>query len=285
MKPQGPMTVAITGASGFLGSRLAEALTRDGHQVRALSVRRPLPEGALQGCHAAVHLAGEPIAQRWSTAVRRRILDSRVEGTRILVEAMRAHRPQVLVSASAIGYYGSQEDRELTETSPPGDDFLAQAVVAWEREAQAAEPLGVRVVRLRQGLVLGRGGALQKMLLPFRLGLGGPIAGGHHWVSWIHLDDMVRLITFMLQESTVRGVFNATSPHPVTNAVFTRALASALHRPAFFPIPAVALKLLFGEMSQAVLASQRVLPEATLRAGFTFEYPDIFGALQQILTV
>ena len=145
--------------------------------------------------------------------------------------------------------------------------------------------MGVRVVRLRTGIVLGPGGgALQKMLLPFRLGLGGPIAGGHHWMSWIHLDDLAALAAFMLKESTVRGAFNATSPHPVTNAEFTEALAAALHRPGFLPVPGFALKLLYGKMAEAVLASQRVLPEATLRAGFTFQYPDVFGTLTQILT-
>jgi hypothetical protein len=280
------MTVAITGGGGFIGRALAAQLRELGHEVRPLSVRTPLPADALEGCGAVVHLAGEPIAQRWSGEVRLRITESRVQGTRRLVEAMREHRPQVLVSASAVGYYGSRGDEELMETSAPGSDFLAAVAMAWEQEAQAAEPLGVRVVRLRNGLVLGPdGGALQRMLLPFRLGLGGPIAGGRHWMSWIHLEDAVRLAIFMLSESTVRGAFNATSPHPVTNAEFTRALAAALHRPAFLPVPAFALKLLFGRMSEAVLSSQRALPEAALRAGFTFRYPDVFGALKQILTV
>jgi hypothetical protein len=238
---------------------------------------------ALDGCNAVVHLAGEPVAQRWTSGVQRRIRESRVEGTRALVAALRPHPPQVLVSASAIGYYGSHGDSVLTEASPPSDDFLGQVSVAWEHEAQEAEQLGVRVVRLRLGLVLGPGGALHKMLLPFRLGLGGPIAGGRHWMSWIHREDLVSLILFMLNESTVRGVFNATSPHPVTNAEFTKALASALHRPAFMPIPGLALKLLYGQMAETILSSQRVLPESTLRTGFTFEYPELFAALKQIL--
>jgi len=275
--------VAITGASGFVGRRVAERLRSQGHEVRAVSLRAGLSPDALKGANAVINLAGEPVAQRWTAEVRRRIRDSRVEGTRALVEAMRPHPPQVLVSASAIGYYGSRGDEELTEASPAADDFLAQVCVAWEREAQAAEAFGVRVVRLRLGLVLGPGGGLQKMLPAFRLGIGGPIAGGRHWMSWIQLDDLVALILFMLKESTVRGVFNAVSPHPVTNAEFTRALASALDRPAFMRIPAFALKLLYGQMAGTVLASQRVLPEATLRTGFTFEYPDVFAALRELV--
>jgi hypothetical protein len=278
------MIVAITGASGFIGRRTAAHLQAQGHEVRPLSLRAAIPASALSGCQAVVHLAGEPIAQRWTAEARKRILESRVDGTRSLVGAMGPRPPQVLVSASAVGYYGSRGDEILTESSPPGSGFSAEVATAWEREAQAAEALGVRVVRLRIGMVLGPGGgALKKMVLPFRLGLGGPIAGGRHWVSWIHLDDLVALVAFMLKESTMRGAFNATSPHPVTNAEFTRALARAVNMPAMFPIPAFALKLLFGGMSELVLASQRVLPEATLRTGFTFRYPDVFSALQQIL--
>jgi uncharacterized protein (TIGR01777 family) len=277
------MIVAITGATGFVGRCVSERLSSEGHQVRAISLRTTPAPDALEGCQAVINLAGEPIAQRWTADVRRRIRESRVDATRTLVAAMRPHPPQVLVSASAIGYYGTHGDDELTEGSPPGNDFLAQITAAWEHEAQEAEKLGVRVVRLRLGLVLGPGGGLQKMLLPFRLGLGGPIAGGRQWMSWIHREDLVSLIIFMLKESTVRGVFNATSPHPVTNAEFTNALAAALHRPAFMPIPAFALKILYGQMAETILASQRVLPEATLRTGFTFEYPDVFAALKQIL--
>jgi len=278
------MIVVITGATGFIGTRLSERLRAQGHEVRALSLRRPPNPDALAGANAVVHLAGEPVAQRWTAEVRRRIRESRVEGTRSLVAAMRQRPPQVLVSASAIGYYGSSGDQEQTEASPGAADFLGQVCAEWEREASAAEALGVRVVKLRLGLVLGPGGALQKMLLPFRLGLGGPIAGGRHWMSWIHIDDLASLILFMLKESTVRGAFNATSPHPVTNAEFTQALASALHRPAWMPIPGFALRLAYGPMAVAtILASQRVLPEATLRTGFTFDYPDVFAALRQIL--
>jgi hypothetical protein len=278
------MLVAITGASGFIGRRVAERLRAQGHEVRAVSLRGAVAADAVKDCRAVVHLAGEPVAQRWTAEARKRILDSRVEGTRALVAAMRPHPPQVLISASAVGYYGSRGDEVLTESSAPGDDFVAHVARAWEREADAAEALGVRLVKLRIGMALGPGGgALKKMVLPFRWGLGGPIAGGRHWMSWIHRDDLASLVLFMLNESTVRGVFNATSPHPVTNAEFTRALAQAVNMPALFPIPAFALKALFGGMAQLLLASQRVMPEATLRTGFTFEYPDVFGALKVIL--
>jgi len=278
------MTVGITGASGFVGRALAEQLRKAGHQVRPISLRGALPPDALAGCDAVVHLAGEPVAQRWSDEARERITSSRVDGTRALVNAMRTHRVQVLVSASAVGYYGSRGDTVLTEAEPAANDFLGKVAADWEREAMVAESLGVRVARIRIGVVLGpNGGALQKMLLPFKLGLGGPIGGGQQWMSWIHLADLIALIQFLLVESTVRGVFNAVSPHPVTNAEFTKALAEAVHRPAMFPVPAFALKLLFGEMAQVILASQRAIPDAAVRAGFTFDYPDVFGALAQVV--
>jgi uncharacterized protein (TIGR01777 family) len=279
------MNIAMTGATGFVGRELAPELRRAGHEVRAISLREPLAADALAGCDAVVHLAGEPVAQRWTPQARERIMRSRVEGTHRLVEAMRTHPPQVLISASAVGYYGSRGDEILTEDAPAGHDFLSQVAAAWEREALAAEPLGVRVLRLRIGMVLGRdGGALAKMLPPFRWGLGGPIGGGRQWVAWIHQVDLIALIQFLLGESTLRGAFNAVSPHPVTNAEFTRALAQALHRPALLPVPAFAVKLLFGDMAQVVLASQRAIPQAAERAGFTFRYPDIYGALRQILS-
>jgi uncharacterized protein (TIGR01777 family) len=238
----------------------------------------------LAGCDAVVHLAGEPVAQRWSAAVRRRIVESRVEGTRGLIAAMRPHRPNVLVSASAVGYYGSRGEEVLTEHIAVGTDFLSEVSAAWEREAVEAEKFGVRVVRLRIGVVLGAGGgALAKMVTPFRLCMGGKVGSGKQWMSWIHLDDLCKMILFALGESTLRGVLNATSPHPVTNVEFTRALARTLHRPAVLPVPSLALRLMFGEMSQVLLASQRAVPEAALRAGFEFQYPDVAAALVQIL--
>lgn len=199
---------------------------------------------------------------------------------------MRPQPPQVLVSASAVGFYGSRGDEVITEATPPAEDFLGKVAVDWEGEAGEAESFGVRGVRLRLGVVLGPGGgALARMLLPFKLGLGGPIAGGKQWMSWIHLDDLVSLVEFMLKESTVRGAFNATSPYPVTNAEFTKALGQALHRPAFMPVPSFALRLMYGEMAETVLASQRVIPDAAVRAGFTFNFPDVFAALERIVAV
>jgi len=277
------MNVAITGASGFIGRAVAESLRSSGHIVRTVSLRGRLEPAALAGVNAIVHLAGEPVAQRWTAAVRDKIMRSRVDGTRTLVAAMRGQPPQVLISASAVGYYGSRGDEILLESAPPADDFLGRVAKAWEEEAQAAEPLGVRVARLRIGMVVGpNGGALARMLPPFRLGVGGRLGSGRQWVSWIHIDDLVALIAFLMKESTVRGVFNATSPFPVTNREFTRALAEAVHRPAILPVPAFALRLMFGEMSEVLLASQRALPDAAQRAGFVFQHPDIFAALAQI---
>jgi len=278
------MNIAVAGASGFIGCRLAERLKREGHAVIPVSLRQTAQLQRLDGCDAVVNLAGEPIAQRWSASARERIRASRIDATLSLIQAMRGHPPRVLINASAVGYYGSRGGEILTEAAAPAQDFLGQVCLEWERADSSALSLGVRVASLRMGLVLGPGGgALQKMLLPFRLGLGGRIGGGRQWMSWIHIDDLTALICFLLQESTVRGAFNAVSPHPVTNAEFTRALARALRRPAFLPVPAAALKLLLGEMSHVLLDSQRVLPDAAQRAGFTFRYPDIFGALAQIL--
>jgi len=278
------MNVALTGASGFIGRAVAEYLQRSGHSVRAVSLRGVLPPDALAGSNAVIHLAGEPVAQRWTAAARDKILRSRVEGTRAVVAAMRAQPPQVLISASAVGYYGSRGDEVLTESAQPADDFLGHVAAAWEEEARAAEPLGVRVARLRIGVVLGpNGGALARMLLPFRLGVGGRLGSGRQWMSWIHIEDLVALIAFLMRESTVRGVFNATSPFPVTNREFTRALAEAVHRPAILPVPAFVLKWMLGEMSEVLLASQRAFPDAAQRAGFVFEHPDIFASLAQIV--
>lgn len=251
--------------------------------MRAVSLRAALPPDALAGVNAVIHLAGEPVAQRWTASARDKILRSRVEGTQTLVAAMRAQPPQVLISASAVGYYGSRGDEILIESAPPAQDFLGRVATAWEEAAQVAEPLGVRVARIRIGMVLGKGGgALARMLLPFRLGVGGRLGSGKQWMSWIHIDDLIRLIVFLMKESTVRGVFNATSPFPVTNREFTRALAEAVHRPAIIPVPAFALRLALGEMAEVLLASQRAIPDAAQRAGFVFEHPDIFTALAQV---
>jgi len=277
------VNVAIAGASGMIGKRLRQRLVESGHVPSAI------PRGAaLPTCDAIVNLAGEPIAQRWTEAVKKRIYDSRVEGTRRLISAisMQAQRPSVLVCASAVGIYGSRGDEILTEKSAPGSGFLPHVVVDWEASARTAEALGIRVISLRFGVVLGHGGALAKLLTPFRLGAGGRLGSGRQWMSWIHIDDVVSLILLALENATgapLQGAVNATSPQPVTNAEFTRILAAALHRPAFFPVPAFALKLAFGEMSQALLDSQRALPAAAQAAGFHFQYPDLPAAVENIL--
>jgi hypothetical protein len=273
--------IAITGASGFVGRRVREQLR--GHEFRAVSLRGDLRNEDFAGCAAVIHLAGEPVAQRWTEAARERIRSSRVEGTRKLVDALRVNPPRVLISASAIGYYGTRGDEILTETSAAGNDFLAGIAEQWEREAVVAESFGVRVVRLRIAVVLGRGGgALEKMLAPFRLGIGGKMGSGAQWMSWIHLDDLVSMIGFAL-ENPVSGALNGSAPQPVTNVEFTRELGRALHRPAVIPVPEIALKLLFGEMSQMLLGSQRVIPEAASRAGFSFRFPEIRGALADLV--
>lgn len=273
------MKIAVTGASGFIGRQLMANL---GSEARAVSLRGNLD--ALAGSNAVVHLAGEPVSQRWTKEIREKIRSSRVDGTRKLVDAMRADPPEVLVSASAVGYYGSRGNELLNEWSPPADDFLAGVCIEWEREARKAEEFGVRVVCLRSGLVLGNGGGLQKMLTPFKLGVGGKIGDGKQWTAWIHLDDAVGLIEFAISSSRMHGAVNATAPNPVTNQEFTRQLAHALHRPAVLPIPKFALHILYGEMAQIIYASQRAIPEAAQRAGYEFLFPKLDGALRNILS-
>jgi len=299
------MNITVTGATGFIGNRLVHELLKAGHSIHALGRKRNAglpqavsfsewrsteaepPSESLARADAIVHLVGEPVAQRWSPDVKQHIRSSRVDGTRNLVNALakQSHRPPVLVCASAIGYYGSRGDEVLTETSAPGRDFLAQVVIDWEQAARQADPLGIRVVPLRFGVVLGKdGGALAKMLPPFRLGLGGRLASGKQWMSWIHVDDVIGLIRFSLDNSAARGSMNATSPHPVTNAEFTQELAAALHRPAIFPVPRFALNLLFGEMAEVIVGSQRVIPKAAQSAGFQFQYPELRPALVRLLS-
>lgn len=297
------MNVTVTGATGFLGQHLLARLLEKGHTVRVLGRKRPrsLPETvgfskwdadgepppeSLEGADAVIHLAGEPVAQRWTADVKRRIRNSRVAGTRHLVSALGklSRRPEVLISGSAIGLYGSRGDEILTEAAAPGSDFLARVVVDWEASASEAEELGIRVVLLRTGVVLGHGGALEKMLPPFRFGIGGRIGDGRQWMSWIHIEDEIRLILCAMERREVRGPLNASATNPVTNAEFTRELASVLHRPAVFPVPTIALKILFGEMAGVLLASQRMLPKAAQELGFEFKYPGLRSALGQILT-
>jgi uncharacterized protein (TIGR01777 family) len=277
------MDVGITGASGFIGRKLTQVLASGGHRARRLA-RRPSVE-ELTGCQAVVHLAGEPIAQRWTPAAKARIRDSRIEGTRHLVQTLEkvSARPGVLVCSSAIGIYGDRRDEILTESSTLASGFLAEVCRAWEAEAVRAESLGMRVVRIRTGVVLGRGGgALAKMLPPFRAFVGGKLGSGQQWMSWIHLDDLAGLIRFALDQP-IHGPLNGVAPNPVRNEEFTRELARALHRPAILPAPSFAVKTLFGEMSEVVLGSQRVLPKAAGNAGYRFQYPQLAGALREIL--
>jgi uncharacterized protein (TIGR01777 family) len=243
------------------------------------------PVEALEGTDAVIHLAGEPVAQRWTEGAKERILQSRVAGTRALVEAISRleARPKVLVSASAIGFYGDRGDEVLTEESSRGDGFLADVCVAWEQEALKAEELGVRVSRVRFGVVLGaEGGALAKMLPVFRAGLGGPIGKGQQWMSWIHVADAVGMLMSALSEGV--EVWNATASQPVRNAEFSRTLGRVLRRPAVFPVPGFVLRLMFGEMATMLTGSQRVAPEAAGKAGYRFEFPELEAALKDLLT-
>jgi uncharacterized protein (TIGR01777 family) len=295
--------ITISGASGLIGRRLMKSLAADGHSLTVLSrhagtnmpggVRLSVwdppkgepPAEGLRDSDAVIHLAGEPVAQRWTADVKQRIRDSRVLGTRNLVQALAKlpRRPATLVCASAVGYYGSRGDETLVESSTPGSGYLAEVCTAWEKEALAAEALGMRVVRVRIGLVLdARGGALQRMLPPFRMGAGGKLGSGKQWVSWIHIQDLVGLIQFVL-DRPVTGPLNGVAPYAVVNADFTKALAAAVKRPAVFPVPGFALRLLFGEMSEVLLASQRVLPKEAEAAGFPFRYTQLAPALADLL--
>jgi uncharacterized protein (TIGR01777 family) len=281
------MDIALTGATGFIGRHVADRLRAKNRVVRTVSTRTGPRLQDLEACDAVIHLAGEPVAQRWTRSARDRIRFSRAAGTRRLVQALAkiSKRPTVLISASAVGYYGSRGDEILTESSPHADDFLGHVALEWEHEAQAAEELGLRVVRLRLGMVLGRhGGALARMLLPFRLGLGGRIGPGTQWMSWIHIADLVSLISFALETPQLSGPVNASAPNPVTNADFTQALADTIHRRARFTIPLFALKLLYGRMAEILYASQRAIPEAALKAGFQFQFPEIGEALEDLLS-
>jgi len=297
------LKITISGASGLIGRRLLKLLAADGHALHVLSrhagtnmppnvkvsawdpAERDPPRDAVAGADAIVHLAGESVAQRWSEDVKHRIRESRVMGTTNLVQGMgiAPQPPKILICASATGYYGSRGDEVLTEASAPGSDYLAEVCVEWEKAAQAAETLGVRVARIRTGVVLDRrGGALGKMLLPFKMGVGGRVGTGRQWMSWIHAGDLASLIRWTIT-TPVSGPVNAVAPNPVTNAEFTRELASALGRPAIFPVPAFGLKLIFGEMSEVLLGSQRVQPKVAETGGFEFQYPHLNKALREVL--
>jgi hypothetical protein len=292
----------LTGATGLIGAKLAErladvvVLSRDPEHARHKLVATeahvwspeagPPPAAALANLGVVFHLAGEPVAEgRWTAEKKRRIRDSRVLGTRHLVAglAAQARKPRVMVCASAVGYYGDRGDEVLDETSAAGQGFLAEVCEAWEREARSAEDLGIRVVSVRIGVVLSReGGALAKLLGPFRIGAGGTLAGGRQWMPWIHIDDLVGLLLHAAGNDDVRGAMNAVAPHPVTNRDFTRTLARAIHRPAILPVPGFALRLLLGEMSEVLTASARAVPRLAERTGYVFRYPDLDGALAML---
>jgi uncharacterized protein len=251
----------------------------------------PAPADALAGRHAIVHLAGENTAQRWRKRTRERIRDSRVVGTRNLVQGLRTvstgnpgTRPQVLVSASAVGYYGARGEEPLDEDAAPGQGFLAEVCAAWEAEAASAGALGLRVVRLRIGVVLDpRGGALARMLPPFRLGVGGPVAGGRQYISWIHHKDLLKLMLAAIDDQRWVGALNATAPQPVRNAEFSHALGRVLRRPSLLPVPGPALRLIYGEMASLLTTGARALPAKALVLGYRFQYPELDGALRSLL--
>ena len=299
------MKALITGATGLIGRRLVERLERP--VVLSRNVERaktalgesagpvfawnpshdPPPAEAFEGVDAVFNLAGESVGEgRWTKAKKQRILDSRVNGTRHLVETLRGLQrpPRVLVSASAIGFYGPCGDEVLDESAPAGDDFLAQVCRAWEAEATKARDAGLRVVCARTGVVLATdGGALGKMLTPFKLGLGGRLSHGRQIMPWVHVDDVVGLLMHAAQTEAIDGPMNTTAPTPVSNREFTSTLARVLRRPAFFPMPAFVLKLLIGEFAEAVLASQRVLPKRAQETGYEFRYPQLEEALRALL--
>ena len=297
------MKCIISGGSGFIGRKFVQSLLKDDHYVSVWS-RNPgeetrsavgsfywdtvggePAEESLNDFDAVIHLAGEPVAQRWSDEVKKKIRDTRVLGTRHLVSALGKvrHRPSILVCASAVGYYGDRGEEILTEQSGQGRGFLADVCREWEQEADGAAALGMRVVKIRISVVLGKdGGALKQMLPPFRAGVGGKLGSGKQWMPWIHVNDLVGLLRFAL-ENEIAGVFNGASPEPVTNAKFTEAMSGVLHRPAILPVPGLALKLLFGEMAQVMLSSERVLPKAAEAAGFKFTFPEIRAALRDVV--
>ncbi len=297
------MTYLITGATGFIGSKLVRRLVSQGHSVHYLGRKRsshmdsqvsfhcwePQDEAPLNSVprlDAIIHLTGEPVAQRWTPEVKKRIHDSRVIGTRNLVSALAKlrHRPEVLVSASAVGYYGDRAAEILTEQSAPGSDFLAKVCVEWEAEAVKAREFGMRVVPVRFGTVLGPdGGAFPLMAKPAKWGLSATFGSGKQWMSWIHVEDLLHMLLFAATRPSVTAVLNGVAPEPVTNAAFTKALAHALHRPAFLAAPKFALEAVMGEMSEFLFDSLRVMPEAAIQAGFSFAYPSLAGALADLV--
>ena len=308
------MNVVVTGATGFIGRPLCAHLLALGHRVTVLSRDTGKAQATLDGAikslewgaqagdtwkkavgsaDAVIHLAGESVAgAKWTPDYKAKILSSRVESTRLLVGAIceTERKPAVLISTSAIGYYGDRKDEAVTEKSAPNQDFLAQVCVAWEAEARKAETSGIRVVRMRVGIVLGEGGALEKMLHPlplpintYKLGAGGAMGSGRQWVSWVHMDDVIGLYTWALQNTQVQGAVNVTAPNPVTNAAFAHAIGQFFHRPTLVPIPAFALRALLGEFAESLLTGQKALPEVAEKLGYDFKYVTLEAALRAIL--
>ncbi|MEM8640557.1 MAG: TIGR01777 family oxidoreductase [Cyanobacteria bacterium P01_G01_bin.54] len=306
------MKVAITGATGFVGSRLTAELVKTGHAVVVLTrspdaaqtlfppaafpnleivAYNPVTSGdwqsRLSGCEAVVNLAGASLTeQRWTPARKQEISASRILGTQKLVAAIAQAdpKPQILVNASAIGYYGFSETATFTESDPPGDDFLGKLCQQWESAAQQVQAHGVRLVVLRLGIVLGNGGAIAKMIPVFRLFAGGPIGSGQQWFSWIHREDVVRLIIKSLQNPQLQGVYNATAPHPLRMAEFCHVLGKAMNRPSWLPVPKFALETLLGDGAVVMLEGQQVLPKALAAIGFNFQYPTAQGAIEEVLS-
>lgn len=297
------MKFIVSGGTGFIGKRLVDTLLKDGHYV-AIWSRRPggerrtavevfcwdplegePQEESLSGFDVVIHLAGEPVAQRWDAEVKRKIRDSRVLGTHRLVSAISKvrHKPAALICCSAVGYYGSRGDEVLIESSAPGKGFLADVCVVWEKEADAAAAHGLRVVKVRTGVVLGRdGGALEKMLPAFQAFAGGALGSGKQWMPWIHVDDLVAMYRFAA-DGSFSGALNGAAPNPVTNAEFTSKLGKVLDRPAFLTVPAFVLKTMFGEMAEVLLNGQRAIPEAAREFGFSWKFPGLEEALHNLL--
>ncbi|MET0067145.1 MAG: TIGR01777 family oxidoreductase [Candidatus Thiodiazotropha sp.] len=284
------MKIALTGASGFVGSHLSTALKRQGHQVVALS-RFDLNQMVshltrqLKGCDAVINLAGEPVSRRWTESYKRAMVSSRVETTRLLVRAMEAleFRPKTFISTSAIGAFDDQ-GRYDEDDPPNADDFLGRLAKDWEQAAREAESLGIRTLIFRLALVLGPDGGLMKQLLvPFRMGLGGPIGDGMQAFSWVHIDDLVDAYLFALKEPQLSGVFHLSAPKPVTNGIFTRLLGRVLHRPTVFRIPHTMLKLMFGEAAQVMVSGQWVISKRLPDCGFQFRFPELEMALEDLV--
>jgi uncharacterized protein (TIGR01777 family) len=294
------MRIAVTGATGFIGKKLVErllargddviAITRDAEKARPLlpsSVRLAVwgeVAPAMAEVDAGINLAGDPVVGRWTEEKKQAIRSSRIEGTRRFVEALNKSRARVLVSASAVGYYGAHGDEELDEDSPPGSDFLAEVCQAWEAEAQAFSSVARRTANIRTGVVLGLGGgALQQMLTPFKLFAGGPVGSGKQWNSWIHLDDLISLYLLALDDARVTGPMNGAAPEPVTMKELAKGVGRALHRPSWLPVPPFAVKAMFGAGASVVLDGQRVLPKKALALGFQFRFSKLDEALANLL--